>query len=332
MASRAWVALLLLAVALGGCSSPSKAVVAAGATATTGVLQGLVVDGAIHPVPDANITVHAGNGTLAATTGADGLFRFVGLAPGEYLVQASKPRFSTAQQSVDVHAGVDDPPPAKMVIELQAGTTPFANVYKYDGFYECGAYQVRVCSNVNIATSIVVCARTGVCLGNVTNDRSLLFQWIQGGVTFLQAELAWDATLDSGRSMTMLIGGGTQEELKQGVNLPAFNDTHGPSPLMARVTNHESPDAWCARVPDPPCQTPDTLNSSRIGTERALLVQVDTGPTYIDSGDCIEFSPCGAGFAAQQRFTLYTTAFYNYEPPTDWLFAQAGAVPPPPPA
>jgi hypothetical protein len=327
------VAAVVAVVVLAGCSAKAPSA-AAGATQSTGVLHGLVVDGAVHPVAGANVTVRAGNSTLAATTGADGLFRFGGLEPGNYLVQVSKAHFLQAQQAVDVHAGVADPPLAKLVIEFQADSLPFADVYKYDGFYECGAYQVRICSNINIATWVVICAQTHVCLGNVTNDRSLLFQWIQPGVTFLQAELSWDSTLDSGRALSMLIGGGSDAELKQGVNLPAYNNSEGPSPLMVRVSNHESPDTWCARVPSPPCQTPDTLNSSKIGTERALLVQIDAGATYEAAPSCgvppEVIAPCGAGFAAQQKFSLYTTAFYRYEPPVDWLFSTAGAPPPPP--
>lgn len=333
MRPRALLALLAIAaVALGGCTAKAPAAAPLTATATTGVLHGLVVDGAVHPVAGANVTVRVGNGTQTSTTGPDGLFRFAGLEPGNYLVQVTKAHFMQAQQAVDVHAGVDDPPLAKFVIEFQADSLPFADVYKYDGFYECGAYQVRICSNVNIATWVVICADSGgkVCIGNVTNDRSLLFQYVQGGLSYLQSELSWDSTVDTGKVLTMLMGGGTDAELKAGVNLPAFNSTTGPSPLVGRVTNHEGPGAWCARVPNPPCQTPDTLNSSKIGTERALLVQIDTGPTYDTGMDCVAFSPCGAGFSAQQRFSLYTTAFYRYEPPADWLFSTTGEVPPPP--
>jgi len=331
---RALACLVLAVVLLSGCAAKAGGAKPAPtqATATTGILRGLVVDTAVRPVAGANVTVHASGGMLNATTGADGLFRFAGLAPGEYLVEVAKPYFSAARSTVDVHAGLSDPPVAKFIIEFQSATVPYADVYKYEGFYECGAYQVRVCSNVNIATWVVVCADTGVCAGNVTNDRTLLFQWIPAGVSFLQAELSWQATLDSGKVLTMLMGGGNEAELKQGVNLPAYNSTTGPSPLMGRVTNHEGPGTWCARVPSPPCQTPDTLNSSKIGTERALLVQVDAGPTVDAGADCVAFSPCGAGFAAQQPFSLFTSAFYNYEPPADWLFAETGAVPPPPPA
>jgi hypothetical protein len=39
---------------------------------------------------------------------------------------------------------------------------------------------------------------------------------------------------------------------------------------------------------------------------------------------------CATGFAAQQPFTMFTIAFYGYEPPIEWLFADTGELPPPP--
>jgi len=41
-------------------------------------------------------------------------------------------------------------------------------------------------------------------------------------------------------------------------------------------------------------------------------------------------SPCAAGFAFQQPFTMFTTTFYGYEPPADWMFSTTGELPKPP--
>src|SRR5207249_4842223 len=143
----------------------------------------------------------------------------------------------------------------------------YANVYKYDGFYECGAYAVRLCSNINIATWIVVCANTGICIGNVTQDHSLFFQDIDPGATFIQAELVWEATLSTGQALGFLLGGGNEAELKAGM-APAYNGTQGPSPLMLRISNHEAADSWCTQISPPSCTGGDVLNQSGIGTER----------------------------------------------------------------
>jgi len=327
--SRAWVAVALLVagVALAGCSS--KAPAAAGpvtsATPTTGVIQGVVVDEAVRPLAGANVTVRGASGaTWNATTGAPGTFRIGGLAPGTYVVTVSKHRYGSLQQTVDVRAGVDDPQLTKFQLTFEASSLPYANVYKTEGFHECGTYIagsiLRVCSNINIATWIVVCQDTGkaVCLGNVTQDHSLFLQSIDGIPTFIQSEMSWEPTFDTGRGMSLLIGGANSTELSQGMAY-AYNGTVGESPLMLRLSNHESKDNWCSTNLDPPCRTPDTLNYTEIGTSRALLVQVDAGPSTANSG-----------FSAQQPFTMFTTVFYHYEPPLDWMFTSTGAPPQPP--
>lgn len=326
----------LVALLLAGCSdAPADASGdgEAGAVATgVGALLGVVVDDAVRPLAGANVTAAGPSGPLQAVTGTDGGFRFDGLAPGIYLVEASKRFYITTQQAVTVVEGVE-PEAATFILTFEASSVPYATLYKYDGFYECGLYTVRVCSNINILTWVVVCANTGVCVGNVTNDHSLLFQWVEPGLDFLQTELAWTPTSSTGEALSLLIGGGNEEELKSGVSLPAYNGTQGPSPLMLRISNHEAADSWCRR--NEQCERTDVLNESSIGTTRAMLVQVDTGPTYGVADSCgvpdvYEPQPCGAGFSFQQPFTLFTTAFYGYEPPLDWLFATTGALPPPP--
>jgi hypothetical protein len=298
-----------------------------------GAMVGIVVDDAIRPLADANVTVTGPSGPRQAVTDSAGGFRFDGLAAGVYFVEVSKAYYITHQQAVTVVEGVE-PETTKFLLTFEAASMPYANLYKVEGFYECGAYPMRVCSNANIATWIVVCANTGVCIGNVTEDRSLFFQWVEPGLDFLQTEMSWEATFETGTEMGLLIGGGTDAELKEGANLPAYNGTAGPSPLMLRVSNHEAEDAWCRR--NDQCETTQVVNESRIGSERALLVQVDMGPMVRVADSCgvpgvYNPSPCGAGFNFQQPFTLIITTFYGYEPPADWLFSATGALPPPPP-
>lgn len=328
-----WVALVAVGFLLAGCTG-GKAPAHAGASAdsaTTGVLRGLVVDEAVRPLAAVTVLVQTNAGPMNATTGSDGLFRFDGLAPGEYLIRVNKTFYAPAQSSVDVHAGVLDPPLVKLQLTFEARSVPYAAVYKTEGFHECGTNVFRICSNVNILTWIVLCTDSNqvVCLGNVTQDRSLFLVPIDGVPTFLQSELSWSATLDTGRSLSLLIGGANYTELQQGMG-PAFNGTEGESPLMTRISNHEPADTWCVRHKQP-CTAPDVLNSSKIGRERSLLVQVDAGGTYsAPVPGCDTLGACGAGFSAQQPFTLFTTVFYGYEPPVDWLFTTNGQTPPPP--
>lgn len=325
------VVALVVALVLAGCTGdPPTRSDLQGATATTGILLGVVVDQTVRPLEGATVNV-TGQGLLRnATTGSDGQFRLVGLPPGTYLVRVAKENYGSHEQAAVVLAAVQDPEVVRFQLTYEAVPLPFASVYKHDGYHECGSNAARVCSNINILTWIVVCAQTSgaVCLGNVTGDRSLFFQSIEGPPTFIQAELDWDATTPLGQDLSFLIGGGTEEELRGGVSLPAYNYTTGPAPLMVRVSNHEGPDAWCRNVPDPPCSE-RALEDSRLGIDRVLLGQVDAGTT-LKALPCEQVSPCGVGWSMQQAFTLYTAVFYGYEPPLDWRFMTDGTVPAPP--
>jgi hypothetical protein len=325
-----FVALFLLAGCAGKADDGAEpAEGSSTAPAGVGTLLGIVVDDAVRPLADANVTANGPSGTLNTTSGADGAFRFDDLAAGVYLVEVSKPFYIAQQQAVTVVESATEPETTRFLLTFEAASVPYANLYKFEGFYECGSYPYHLCSNVNIATWIVVCANTGglVCPGNVTQDSSLFFQAVEPGVDFLQGELVWTPTTSTGESLALLIGGGNEEELKAGM-APAYNATNGLSPLMLRISNHEAPDAWCFEAGT--CTRSDVLNETGIGTERALLVQVATGPTVAADPLCSAgVDPCATGFATQQPFTMFTIAFYGYEPPLDWVFATSGEIPPP---
>lgn len=295
-----------------------------------GVLAGLVVDDAIRPIAGASIDVTGPGGAFNATTDAGGLFEIRGLEPGAYLVRVTKEYYSPHEQAVVVQTGVEDPDLVRFQLVFEASSVPFASVYKYEGFHECGLNFIRVCSNINIATWIVVCGSTGgaVCLGNVTGDRSLFFVLIDGIPSFIQAELVWEPTAETGRALAFVIGGGNESELNSGF-ASGYNYTEGESPLMLRITNHEGENSWCYQNVDD-CEVPETLNYTRIGAERALLGQVDAGDSIQWDPTCT-FSPCELGFSVQQSFTMFTTVFYGYEPADEWRFTTDGQPPPPPP-
>jgi len=306
---------------LAGCAS--KAPSAAQAAASQGSLQGVVVDAAIRPLPGVAVTLLPGR--LNATTGPDGQFAFTGLEASDYTVQAARPGYLPGTTVAHVAAG--QAARVQLQLEVKPGGARFANVYKFDGLYECGVWPTNGCANVNIVTGIMLCETPVPCF-NVTSDRSIFLQWVDGGMDFLQSEIAWTPTLDAGAALEFTIGGANKQELSEGVN-PVYNFTDGTSPLMLRVTNHEGPGAWCQGT-SPPCGS-DVLNQSKIGGERELLVQIGSGATYRAPVDCMVADPCGAGASLEQPFQVFTTTFYGYEPPADWLFAATGEVPPPPP-
>lgn len=138
---RGWVNLAVAALALAGCSGSGGAAstpeaglsseeidnavrdVPVAASATTGVIRGVVVDQAIRPIAGATVAV-AGFGSETVSND-QGAFGFEGLQPGTYFVTASKEGYEPSQTSVDVEAGVADP----SAVRIRLAARPFQLAY-----------------------------------------------------------------------------------------------------------------------------------------------------------------------------------------------------------
>lgn len=300
-------ALAALAVLLAGCSGGGSEAPAAETAAAEVVLRGVVVDAAIRPLAGATVLVVPGD--LIATTGEDGAFSFTDIAEGDYTITVRREGYLDSVSTARA-APSDVAEPVQVVLEFLPTATKFASLYKFEGMYECGVWPTNGCANVNIVTGIMLCQLPDpVPCFNATSDQSVFLQWVDPGMQFLQTELFWEPTLDVGKELGFGVGGANQQELQQGI-APSYNYTEGQSPLMVRMD-------W------------ELLNESRIGYERALLVQVGSGGSETVP-DCVVASPCGPTVQFQQPFTNFTTTFYGYLPPADWLFSTTGQVPPPP--
>src|SRR5947208_15537271 len=75
--------------------------------AQTGTLRGSVTDESGAIVPGAKITLTASSGTVnTAVAGADGSYSFTGIAPGDYVAQASAPDLATPPLKLTIRPGV----------------------------------------------------------------------------------------------------------------------------------------------------------------------------------------------------------------------------------
>ncbi|HUR24643.1 MAG TPA: carboxypeptidase-like regulatory domain-containing protein [Candidatus Thermoplasmatota archaeon] len=303
-----WVAVAVLVVLLAGCANPDKTASAGDSAAapTSGTLAGVVVDAAIRPLAGASLVLIPGD--LNATADATGAFSFADLRFGDYTLTASLAGYLDSTTTVTVAEG--DAGAVQVVLEVEPSDTRFANLYKYDGLYECGFWPTNGCANVNIVTGIMLCETPAPCF-NATSDSSIFLQWVDPGMQFLQTEMSWEPTFDFGKELYFGVGGANRDELQRGI-APGYNDTGGQSPLMVTLD-------W------------ETLNESKIGTERSLLLQISSGAADTVPGGCVFWDPCGPTVHFQQPFQVFTTTFYGYLPPPGWLFAETGMVPPPPP-
>src|SRR5437016_3028506 len=75
--------------------------------AQTSTLRGIVTDESGAIVPGAKITLTANSGTAStAVAGADGSYSFTGIAPGDYVLQASAPDLATPPLKLTIRPGV----------------------------------------------------------------------------------------------------------------------------------------------------------------------------------------------------------------------------------
>src|ERR1041385_301297 len=163
-----WVCAALLLVTLAGCTGASdkpKAKPDAAfedldlkATATTGVLRGVVVDSRIAPIAGVDVNL-GGVAQRNGTTDKDGRFAFTDLEPGTYIVAAHHSLYVDAQTTAEVLAGVDSPPVVKLQLERRFSQAPFHETYKHDGFIQCNQ------AGVYYASAPCVTDFTGIAAG-----------------------------------------------------------------------------------------------------------------------------------------------------------------------
>src|SRR5687768_17548510 len=80
------------------------------ATATTGILLGVVVDERIIPIEGATVRLTGAAANQSKTTDAQGRFAFGDLDPGSYFLAVSHFLHAPAQTSAEVMAGEEEPP------------------------------------------------------------------------------------------------------------------------------------------------------------------------------------------------------------------------------
>lgn len=288
---------LVLAVALAGCAGSAvtppiqQETVDFGsveATATTGVIRGVVIDEAIRPVLGA--TVQIASLGANATTSDNGAFSFDGLEPGTYFLHVSKRAFTSIQTSVDVVAGVDDPPIVKVALQSVPSLQPYVDALSYSGFLSFG---VAV-----IATSIgtTVFGPLGEALG----DRSIWVVKYDALPMWAQGELVWTHTQPAGGELIW--------EMTDTSNTPAGYRETTASPALAY---------WNTTVIE-------DHNETTLDPERGIAYRFFGGPHPLCKP--IFF---GCGVTLQQRADAYIHNFYNFVPNEGWRFTSDGDHPVP---
>ncbi|MEA3137221.1 MAG: Carboxypeptidase regulatory-like domain [Thermoplasmata archaeon] len=288
------------------------------ATATTGILRGVVVDEAIRPILGARITVPLSDGSvLNATTAEDGAFAFGDLLPGGYIVQAHKLAFLDTALSVNVTAGDADPAGVRVLMLADVLNAPFVEAFQFAGFMQCSftLFVARVAAcNPSEATQPLCSLPVPLCTGpvqNLTQDKFMAVHSVSRQTArFLQSELVWNAGSQLSSSLKAVPG--SRDPVSGEIN--DYRPYEGESPLA---------------MPMPGA----VAQALFIGNGKDLVVRVFSG--YVNETAppaCLPSPigcPWGVGATYEQRFDLFTHVFYGFEPPEGWRFSSDGVPPTP---
>lgn len=302
---------LLVAAMLAGCAAGDGGDAVDGlaegapvleATATTGVIRGVVVDEAIRPIANVSVTARGPDGAeRSASTDVDGFFGLSGLAPGTWFLTSEKVAYTSTQQSVEVVAGVSEPPVTKLQVTFVPGEVPFYTEVKVEAFVQCIIPGANMCAIINLYP----CAVANYC-EPIVDDTSFIVLYdhlvsLARTPDWLQTEVVWESTQSVSPALAVRYSSYAPED---GAGLDERQDrVAGESPLVYRM---------------------DQANLTEWD------VGIEAGITHEFFGHTEALSPVGSlGIVVNQRVTFFSHTFYGYLPPAEWRFSSE-PVPQPP--
>lgn len=275
------------------------------ATATTGILLGVVVDATIRPLPGADVGAVGPDGELKmATSDEGGRFAFDGLAPGTYLLRATLLNYREAQTTADVVAGDQDPRINKILLERLFSQEPFSEGLEFEGFIACGFHAGTVAPCVTDFTQVL-----GPCGGGcyppartIMGDKRDYVTSIGAGWQQLVIELTFKPSAQA-----------TSSEMGFVVSHPnrtgaahSFGSADGPSPIRWQADVGEEAAGGASQEPTmiPAEGWPDLLvfSNVRSGSQPAAVT-------------------------VNQAFHIYQHNFYYGKPKEGWAIANGDSPP-----
>ena len=288
---------VLCASVLAGCADPDPSAGAAGddgaADGAAGVLAGVVVDPALRPLAGAHVGILGPAGNASTQTDGNGSFRFDGLAPGTYAVEASLARHLTSHAIAQVVEGDAFPPLLQLVLQVQVDELPFVVQVAWEGYIGCAFTFGNLCSAPGQAGQDAI----GDQSAHLFFDE---FMAVGRVPTLIQGEAVWEATTPTSVELKPIYGWSEPVAWAQFSYLGTFFGEPQPSPSFDRVTYEMALEAG-------------------IGVENGLVVEFYSG------GE----TTAPTGLTVNQPVKLFLHNFYGYLPPDDWRFATDGAPPPP---
>jgi hypothetical protein len=286
--------------------------------ADRGAIRGVVVDPSITPIPGASVTVAADNRT--STTDQVGRFVFDDLRPGTYFLHVRKDNYHPTQVSVEVEAGVAEPPIVKVQLQPLFDQKPFVQQVTHKGFFTCSqAGASPIYSSSNCVTD--PCPRVmdpsdcnglpSKALDNVTSQEREWHSDVGPGWQSLVFEMTWEPT-SQGTSARLGMVVSTYKPERDPAH--SFANVASAAPLRIQLdlgVEHES----AATVE--PVMVPEE------GLQRmSYFVSVRPPEGSVCAVLC---APPGA--AVNQDFQVVLSQFYYGKPPEGWSFVRGDPLP-----
>lgn len=285
------------------------------ATATTGIIRGVVVDDRIVPVEGAEVAVTGADFNRSMATDAEGRFALDGLQPGTYFIAAKSPLHNEQQTTHEVVAGDNDPKTVKIQLTRLFSQEPFVEPFKATGFIQCNQAGVYYGSApcVTDFTGIVSGPLSGVgpctpagCapqLRTVQSENRGFHTAVGAGWQRLIFEMQWDESSDTFNRLGITVSyNATQRPASH--NYMSVGST---SPLRAELVlgvDHENSNA----------------------VEPELLVPEGRPDLYYFVGVRQDQFPI-PNVAINQQFEIFTHFFYYGIPPEGWSFIAGDPMP-----
>jgi hypothetical protein len=309
------VALLLAAALLAGCTGGgAKAGAGKGpgndlpveVSATTGAIRCVVVDDQIRPV--GNATVVARGSTMQRNTTTDDQGRCVlsGLDPGTYFLVVTSPRTKPVQSSVEVAAGVTEPPLTRIQVERLFTQAAYSVQVVRDGFFQCSQDGASVFySSSNCSDGIFgPASEAEPALSNVTTQQREWHSDVAPGWQEIVFEMAWEPTSDgTSQKMGMIVS--TYKPTRDGAH--CFAELIGTSPDRLQIDVGVAHETNCGVKP------------TQIPPEGMQNMSYFVSVRSADG-----LTP---GLAVNQEFKVYLTMFHYGRPKEGWSVVAGDPLP-----
>lgn len=291
-----WVAGMLVAVVLAGCAEDAPAEQAdvedgfeefeLGVSDTTGIIRGIVVDGAIVPVAD--VAVRIVGLDMETTTDEQGRFAFGDVPAGTHFLNITSLLHVPVQQSVTVVAGDAQPALVKVQVQRRFTQDPYLETQQINGYINCG-YSAGLSSPCILDyTQLVYPGGAAPFLYGISGDIRRFVIALDDGWQSRINEMAWEPSTGTSESLSMTIS------FYNRTSSHSYAGASGTSPVRHQMDM------------DPEREHPDW-----VGPEGQHDYLVFVNPSTSGSGYPV-------ALVIEQRFELFVNTFYYGMPPEDW--------------